>query len=241
MAHRGGAKEFEENTLSAFQKCYERGLRGFETDIRMTKDGVLVISHDDSLDRTHQATGSVEEKTAAELKKVVTKQGEPLLFLDDLLAYFADKPGVYLELEMKTSNKQLYPDDRIEPYCQALYKAATAKEPEGSTYVFTSFDERPLKQIRKINDQAEILLIRSQPCSAEFVQAAKALGAKRIGCRIEGTSRAAVQEAQKEGLIVSCWPGRSVQDYYMALGLGIQIHCTDIPTVIQGVKEKLPQ
>src|SRR6476661_6321303 len=85
LAHRGGAYEFEENTMEGFRACYERGIRGFETDVRMTKDGALVILHDDKLDRTHNATGCVEDMTAAELKDVVTKKGQKLLFLDELL------------------------------------------------------------------------------------------------------------------------------------------------------------
>lgn len=241
MAHRGGAHEFEENTMEGFRNCYERGIRGFETDIRMTKDGVLVVLHDDSLDRTHQATGAIEDKTAAELKDVVTKKGQKFLFLDELLGYFADKPGVYLELEMKTSNKKLYPNERISEYCQKLHQAAQKQQPKSSTYVFTSFDERPLKEIHALDPEAPILLIASKPCSKELIERAKQLGAGRIGCRLEGTSREAVKEAQKNGLIVSCWPGHSVEDYYMALGLGTSIHCTDIPMVIQSVKEQLPE
>src|SRR5690606_40894459 len=101
-----------ENTMEAFRACYEKGIRGFETDIRMTKDGVLVILHDDSLDRTYNASGAVESKMAAELKDVVSKKGQRFLFLDEFLDYFADKPGVYIELEMKVSNKALYPDER---------------------------------------------------------------------------------------------------------------------------------
>ena len=113
FAHRGGAHEFAENELPAFQASYEKGLRGFETDVRMTRDGHFVILHDDTLQRTHDAEGAVEHKTAAELRNVKSKRnGLPLLFLDDLLAYFADKPGVYLELEMKTRNQDLYPDAR---------------------------------------------------------------------------------------------------------------------------------
>ncbi|RYD29583.1 MAG: glycerophosphodiester phosphodiesterase, partial [Verrucomicrobiaceae bacterium] len=54
FAHRGGAYEFEENTLAAFRSSYEAGVRGCELDIRMTKDGELVLLHDDSLQRTHQ-------------------------------------------------------------------------------------------------------------------------------------------------------------------------------------------
>jgi len=140
LAHRGGAHEFEENTMEGFRACYERGIRGFETDVRMTKDGVLVILHDDSLDRTHNATGAVEHRTAAELRDVVTKKGQKMLFLDELLTYFADKPGVYIEWEMKTGNKMLYPDDRIAEYCQKVHSAIEARKAKDSTYIYTSFD-----------------------------------------------------------------------------------------------------
>ena len=52
FAHRGSRHEFDENTLSAFQGTYDKGIRGYETDIRMTKDGELIINHDASLKRT---------------------------------------------------------------------------------------------------------------------------------------------------------------------------------------------
>ncbi|MFT5469704.1 MAG: glycerophosphoryl diester phosphodiesterase [Verrucomicrobiales bacterium] len=74
FAHRGGAHEFEENTLFAFKSCYEKGIRGYELDVRMTKDGELVVLHDDSLDRTHQSSGPVEHLTADEAKVIRTKK-----------------------------------------------------------------------------------------------------------------------------------------------------------------------
>lgn len=239
LAHRGGAYEFEENTMEGFRACYERGIRGFETDVRMTKDGVLVILHDDSLDRTHNATGPVEHKTAAELKDVVTKKGQKMLFLDELLEYFADKPGVYIELEMKIKNKKLYPDEVIDDYCKKIYAAAEARKPEGSTYVYSSFDERPLKAIHALDSKAPMSLIASKPCSAEFIERAKLVGADRIACQLKGTSREDIEAAHKNGIGVNCWPGRADEDYLLARGLGADVHCTDIPTVIQGVKEKL--
>ncbi|RYD60706.1 MAG: glycerophosphodiester phosphodiesterase, partial [Verrucomicrobiaceae bacterium] len=150
FAHRGGAFEFEENTLFAFRSSYEKGIRGFETDIRMTKDGELVILHDDSLDRTHHGKGPVEALDAEAAKGITTKkQGEQLLFLDTLLDFLADKPGLYVEFEMKTSNKALYPDDRIDEYVREVHSHVAARKPAGSTWVFTSFDPRPLKAIRK--------------------------------------------------------------------------------------------
>jgi len=238
-AHRGGAYEFEENTMEGFRSTYEKGIRGFETDVRMTKDGELVILHDDKLDRTHNGTGSVEHKTAAELRSITTKKkGQPFLFLDELLTYLADKPGVYLELEMKTSNKDLYPDARLEEYCRKLLAAVQARQPKGSFYVFTSFDERPLKIVKGLTPNADLLLITGDACTPEFVKKAKALGVTRIGCRMEGTSRAAVRDAQKAGLRVNGWPGHTLQDYHLAVGLGVDAICSDIPLAVQAWKAK---
>ncbi len=238
FAHRGGAREFEENTMEGFRGCYEKGLRGFETDVRMTKDGQLVILHDDSLDRTHNATGPVEQKTAAELRTITTKKGQPFLFLDELLSYFDDKPGVYLELEMKTGNKDFYSDVRLEEYCRKLYAAARTREPKGSIYVCTSFDERPLKIIKRLDAAADLMLISGGPCCPQIVKRAQSLGINRIGCRMEETSRAAVRAAQQAGMIVTGWPGQSLQDYHLAVGLGVDAICSDIPLAIQAWKLK---
>ncbi|HWL07005.1 MAG TPA: glycerophosphodiester phosphodiesterase [Planctomicrobium sp.] len=240
LAHRGGAFEFEENTMEGFRACYDQGIRGFETDIRMTKDGALVILHDDSLDRTHTGTGPVEEKTAAELKEIRTKKkGQTFLFLEEFLEYFNDKPGVYIELEMKTSNKKLYSDDRVQEYCRKLYQTVESLRPEGSTYVYSSFDERPIRAIHHLDAKAPVSYIAGKPCSTEFIEKAKALGADRIACRLDGTSRTAVLEAHQAGLKVNGWPGRSSQDYLLALGLGIDVHCTDIPLEILKWKKRL--
>jgi Glycerophosphoryl diester phosphodiesterase len=240
LAHRGGMEEFEENTLGAFRSSYEKGIRGFEVDIRMTNDGVLVILHDDTLDRTHDGTGSVELKTANELRSLKTKKfGESFLFLDEFLDYFHDKPGVYIELEMKTGKRDHYPDERIEEYCQKLHTAASAKKHPDSTYVFSSFDDRPLRVLRKMDASAPLSLIVSRPCSKELIDRAKEVGADRIACQLAGSSRNAVREAQKAGLMVNGWPGRSVQDYLLARGLGVDIHCTDFPIQMLSVQERL--
>lgn len=233
FAHRGGAREFDENTLAAFKGSYEKGLRGFETDVRMTRDGVLVILHDDAVQRTFNGTGRVEEMTADELRQLKTKKtGQPFLFLDDVLNYFMDKPGVYLEFEMKTGDAKAYPDARLEEYCQKVYDAVMAKHPKGSIYVFTSFDKRPLKIIKRLHPEADLMLISGGPCGDDIVRQAQELGVKRIGCRIEGTSRTAVRAAQKAGLKVTGWPGTSLEDYLLGLGLGLDAICTDIPVAI---------
>lgn len=239
FAHRGGAFEFEENTLFAFKSSYEKGLRGFETDVRLTSDGDLVILHDDSLDRVYQATGAAEHKTMAELKQVKTKKGNPMLTLDELLDYFKDKPNIYLEFEMKTGNKKLYPDEAIAKYCQTLYDRVMAARPEGSYYVFTSFDQRPLKAINKIDPNADTLFITGGPLTPEVMKIAKDVGARRIGCIANATTRAQVRAAQKEGFKVTVWPGHSIDDYMLGIGLGADALCSDIPVKVLEWKKKL--
>lgn len=234
FAHRGGAHEFEENTLGAFRGSYDAGVRGFETDVRMTTDGELVILHDDSLERTHNGKGPVEKLTAEMAGKATSrKQGEPLLSLKDLLRYLADKPGMYVEFEMKTSNKDLYPDKRMEEYVRKVHAAVTAGIPAGSNYIFTSFDSRPLKAMKNMDPKAEIMYIRSGPLTEEMLRVAEDIGAKRVACNMEGTTRLAVKGAQKQGFIVTGWPGHTMEDYFLGLGLGVNAICTDNPVEVQ--------
>jgi glycerophosphoryl diester phosphodiesterase len=66
-AHRGGAALAPENTLVAFDAGLAAGADGIELDVRLSRDGVAVVMHDSTLDRTTDATGPVDGRTAAEL------------------------------------------------------------------------------------------------------------------------------------------------------------------------------
>lgn len=68
FAHRGGAALFPENTLYAFEGAVRLGVRWIETDVHLSRDGVVVVFHDDVLDRTTEASGPVRARTVAELR-----------------------------------------------------------------------------------------------------------------------------------------------------------------------------
>jgi glycerophosphoryl diester phosphodiesterase len=68
FSHRGGRLLWPENTLYAFQQSYDLGFRFFETDLHLTKDGQIVLFHDDYLDRTTDGSGDVWDYTLDELK-----------------------------------------------------------------------------------------------------------------------------------------------------------------------------
>ena len=67
IAHRGDSKNYPENTLDAFLSAARMGIDVIETDVHLSKDGVLVIWHDPSLDRNTDGSGSIESHTYQEL------------------------------------------------------------------------------------------------------------------------------------------------------------------------------
>ena len=67
FAHRGFSGKYPENTLLAFEKAIEAGAEGMEFDVQLTKDGELVIIHDETIDRTSNGSGRVKDFTYEEL------------------------------------------------------------------------------------------------------------------------------------------------------------------------------
>lgn len=237
LAHRGGKAEQEENTLAAFKTTYAAGCHGFETDIHITADGKYVIMHDGLLDRTTTGSGRVEELSSAYIRSITTKGGEPVPFLEDLLDFFKDCEGLYVEFEMKT-NQEYYPEELLHKYCEDVYAMVTAAQPKDALFVFTSFDPRPLLYLRAQHPDAEVMYITGKPCSHETVDLCKALGINRLACTVNASSRESVQYAHKNGLLVSLWPGEKCADSHMAFLMGSDYLCSDIPLeLMQYIKD----
>lgn len=69
FAHRGFSGKYPENTMLAFEKAIAEGVDGIELDVQLTKDGEVVIIHDETIDRTTNGKGYVVEYTYEELSK----------------------------------------------------------------------------------------------------------------------------------------------------------------------------
>jgi glycerophosphoryl diester phosphodiesterase len=93
LAHRGGCGEGMENVEGTFKKSLEAGIRAFEIDVRITKDGKIVLQHDNTLKRTAGIDRKVEDMTEKELREVTLKDGSKLFFLDEFLKLMGKYPG----------------------------------------------------------------------------------------------------------------------------------------------------
>lgn len=113
--HRGASGYFPENTMVAFEKAIEMGATGIETDVQMTKDGVLVLIHDEYVNRTTDGIGLVKDYTYKELMKLnastymknyTNKTSIPTV--EELLA-LAKNQDIIINFEIK-SGVILYPN-----------------------------------------------------------------------------------------------------------------------------------
>ena len=75
FAHRGWSGKYPENTMLAFEKAVELGVHGIELDVHLSRDGELVIIHDETVDRTCNGKGFVRDMTVEELKKLDASAG----------------------------------------------------------------------------------------------------------------------------------------------------------------------
>ena len=107
-AHRGWCGKYPENTMEAFKAAADLNVDQIETDVRITKDGELVLIHDATLDRTTNGTGLVCEHTLAELKSLDAGSHKGEQFKDcriptfkEFMDFVATLPDMTIDIELK--------------------------------------------------------------------------------------------------------------------------------------------
>ncbi len=107
--HRGWPAVYPENTLAGFKAAIALGVDQIETDIRVTRDGELVLIHDATVDRTTNGSGKVSDYTLAELKQLDAGNDQQIPTLIEFLELVKDEPALTLDIELKE-----YPADGYE-------------------------------------------------------------------------------------------------------------------------------
>lgn len=109
FAHRGASQLAPENTMPAFQLAYKIGADGIETDVQLTKDQIPVLIHDETLHRTTNGTGLLQDYTYDDLKHLDAGswfsskyEGASILTLEEFLTWIQDKP-LQMNIELKNN------------------------------------------------------------------------------------------------------------------------------------------
>ena len=229
-SHRGGALLWPENSRIAFENTTRLAVEQVEFDVHPTRDGKLVVIHDDTLDRTTDGKGPVAARDWAELSKVVLKGtgGQRMLLLDEVIEIFRPTP-IVLRIEIKCGA------DRVPyPGHAARVAAAIAQVKMLERSVFTSFQlatvleavaaARPSKHVWLVtpNVQIDIGL-------ANVIAIAKAASVPMLGLRQNMLNAGIVSAVRAAGLGIGGWACNDAEAIARLLALQVDVFTTDRP------------
>lgn len=159
-AHRGASAAAPENSMEAFKLAYEMGADGIELDVHLTRDGRLVVAHDETIDRCSDGMGRIADKNLSELQEYDFSCGKPgfsntrIPVFEQVLEWIRDT-HLLLNVEIK-SGIVFY--EGIE---EKLVNTVKAMKME-SRVLYSSFNHYSLMQVRKADPGAGIGLLYSE-------------------------------------------------------------------------------
>lgn len=153
IGHRGARNLWPENSLDGFRRTLALGVDAVEFDVHASRDGELVVIHDPTLDRTTQAQGAVDARTAAELAAIPLRDasGESVPRLDAVLAIF-EGSDIQLHIEVKTDVA-----GRAYPELERKLIEAIDRRKLGRRATITCFVPEVLETVRAIDPQRPVL------------------------------------------------------------------------------------
>jgi glycerophosphoryl diester phosphodiesterase len=226
--HRGAKGEAPENTLPGFAHAYRHGIRHFELDLVLSKDGKPVLVHDLTVNRTTGQKGDVGSFTAAELADMDARRNTSswprkigIPTLESLLDQFTDLEHVQLEVKK---------DDR--PRLNVLSNRLTEIIQRRDLYgrvAITSSDTWFLKEVRRRDKNIRLGLV-SERKFPKPVNMAYKLGCDYLCLNWKLCSAELVQEAHRKGMHVSTWTVNRIHDMLQLEEMGVDSIITDYPT-----------
>lgn len=222
MGHRGARDRAPENTLRSFKALLASNVSVVEFDIHESADGVWVVHHDETLDRTTNSTGELAKKTWDELSLVRTKEGDPLPKLDDVLLLFKDTE-FELQIEIKSFGD---------------FKKLGSEIQKGiSTDRITviSFNHKWLLEFKDLNPSIKTtcLLFGLPVNPVEIVKSAKANG---ISLSVNWIDSDLVNMCHQSDLKVTAWNANTFEVYTKMKALGVDYLGTDVPFTLSNMK-----
>ncbi|MCD6155144.1 MAG: hypothetical protein J7J22_05200 [Candidatus Verstraetearchaeota archaeon] len=221
VAHRGASAYEPENTMRSFRHAVKLGCKAVEFDVRLSKDGYPIIIHDETVDRTTNGHGRVNELSLEELKALDAGLGEKIPLLDEVLDNLSGRAVFFIELKV---------DDAVKPVLEAVED----RDLWGSV-LFISFKPFHLREILNYNSDAYVGLIYFK--SGDGIVTARRIGAIAVLPYYRFASKRAVAFAKKLGLMIIPW---TVDDISVAKKLksyGVNGVATNKPDLLLSLED----
>ena len=226
LGHRGAPALEPENTLRSFKKAIELGVDQIELDVHFSKEGELMVIHDEKLNRTTNGKGFVKDFTLAELKKLDAGKGEEIPTLQEVIKLVRDK-DVFLQVELKELNMGKHVLDLIQ------------KNNFEEKVMIISFLHKELRKIKELNSRIKTGILIGR----RFIDPLKRLRevkADAASMRHTLVSKRLVGKLHQNNVELTVWVVNELKDVRRMVDLGVDIIGTDKPDLVISELKKSP-
>lgn len=226
IGHRGASLLMPENSIPSYEMAGKLGLWGAECDITTTSDGVWVLMHDDTVDRTTNGTGTVSSLTLSQIKALKIDAGSnismyPNLKVPTLDEYLATckKFNIVPVIEIKSATNISDYDTLINQIKKYGYE---------ENCIIISFSLTALQEVR--NRSKKIVMQYLADINTATINDVKLLGNCGIDVYSQNITKELVELAHSNGIMVNVWAINNYQDVKTMMNYGVDFITTDIIT-----------
>src|SRR5258706_6609483 len=223
IAHRGASSSAPENTLAAFDLALEMGTRHLELDVELTRDGHVVVIHDDTVDRTTDGSGPVTAHTLDEVRRLEAGRwfgaafaGERIPTYEDVLVRYHGRAHLHTEIKGRAPGLSGRTVDLIRRHGME------------SEVTLTSFQRVRLEEVRAYAPELPTgWLVRD--VSDDTIAEARRLGLVQVCPRATSVTRQLVERLHGKGFLVRAWGVATEELMLHAVDAGVDGMTVDFP------------
>jgi glycerophosphoryl diester phosphodiesterase len=226
FAHRGFSARYPENTMLSFQKAIETGCDGIELDIHLSRDGKIVVIHDETVNRTTNGKGFVKDADYAELRALDAGKGEHIPTIEE---YFdlVDKYPLLTNIELKNS---VFWYEGMEEKIIGMIRERGIEE----RIIFSSFNHFSILKCKKLAPEIRCgFLVWSWIIDVgAYTKKHGIEGIHPEYCSLTGE---AVREIQSNGVAINAYTVDDRETMERLISLGVYSIITDDPELLNRV------
>lgn len=241
LGHRGAAGHLPENTLPSFQQAVDWGVDGLELDIHLTADGVLVVCHDEFVDRTTNGRGLIKEKTLAELKQLdagyhwTSDGGQTFPFrgqgftIPTLEEVFAAFPERWINIDMKQQEPPL-----VRPFIDLIHRYGREQDVMVGSFHAAAVDafRRGLPEaasVASLPETRRLFILSRLGLGRLYGGGGQAVQPSEYNGRLHVVTPRFIQAVHRCGLALHVWTVNDPADMQRLAAWGVDGLITDYP------------
>lgn len=237
IAHRGFSGRYPENTLRSFREALKLPVDAIELDVRQTKDKVLVVIHDETVDRTTNGKGRVRNLTWDEVQSLDAGSwkgsefsSERIPKLEEALELIGGRKVVFLEIKEPDTTAQVV---------ETLLKLNAL-----SWVKVGSFHPQVITAVKKLAPEISSSLIGSAKVGASeetfsaFVREALKCGANSVAVNYAGLTPERIRYCHQRCIFVVTWTVNDAETIERMIEMGVDAIASDFPDVVLEVVKR---